>query len=328
MNPMPKDIPLINDRIKSGEVRVYTEMEVKEALDRGESMDALDADVVTMAFQSSMSGTSAMLLVPVTSRGVFTRAGSIWLNGLDGYPGPAPNERLGMVDTLIFADRRCRERPSYSGADLILDMLKDTRIQSRCLSIEGDLYDSSFFMRQLEFARLYVFNAFIPPTRWNPPFSEGDANAHVRAIRTGSKVLLNGAKGIVVGTGTRDTSGKKSLSLTADMHEMEADAPGIIEVAEGLPLANSIALALPVTGRDVMESIASYLGRLSRNDSGGAFHDTDLKMASRLKDLIRTGSFMLTESDFVLGEQMPGSVLAQDRPDEMPRASLQGQESR
>ena len=306
MNLMSRDVPLINARIKSGTARVYTEMEVKEALDRGESIESLDADVVTMAFQSSMSGTSAMLLVPVTARGVFTRAGSIHLNGLDGYPGPAPNERLGMVDTLVFADQRSLERPAYSGADLMLDMLQDRLILSSCRSVEGDVYESSFSVRSLEFARFYILNAFIPPSRWNPPFGENDANAHIRAIRTGSKVLVNGAAGIVIGTGTCDSPGRKSLSLTADMQEMDAGVLGEIEADEGLPLANSIALALPVTGRDVLEDIALYLEKLRPEESGRGISKTDMKMASLLKDLVREGNFMLTESDFVLGENIPG----------------------
>lgn len=306
MNFMPRDIPLINSRIKSGQARVYTELEVREALEQGKSFETLDADIVTMAFQSSMSGTSAMLLVPVTSRGVFTRAEAIWLNGLSGYPGPAPNERLGMVDTLVFADQQHPERPSYSGANLLVDMLQDNQIFARCLSVEGDTYESSFAMRGLEFARFYILNAFIPPSRWNPPFGEKNVNAHIRAIHTGSKVLVNGAMGIVIGTGTCDSPERKSLSLTADMQDMDADAIGEIEMDEGLPLANSIALALPVTGKDVMESIATYLRRLERDESGRGISAADERMSVRLKERIQEGGFMLTESDFVLGECLPG----------------------
>jgi hypothetical protein len=119
--------------------------------------------------------------------------------------------------------------------------------------------------------------------------------------------------GIVIGTGTCDSPEKKSLSFTADMQAMEADAIGEIEVDEGLPLANSIALALPITGKNVMESVAAYLRGLQRDESGRGISTTDEKMASRLKEMVQNGSFMLTESDFVLGESLPGPAFSAGR---------------
>ena len=114
-----KDVSSINDKIRDGSVKIFSDNDIQERLVMDSGFDFSDVDIVTMGLEGSISGSAMMLLVPVAERGAFTRAEKIWLNGIRGYPGPAPNERLGVVDSLVFSDQKLDNRSEdYSGAAL------------------------------------------------------------------------------------------------------------------------------------------------------------------------------------------------------------------
>ena len=260
-----KDVSLINERILAGKAAVFTERELEEA-----APALSDVDVVTLSCPTAVSGSSAMLVVPVAERGVFTRAARIWLNGVRGFPGPAPNERLGLVDTLFFADEHGKDA-DYSGARLLRDLVERKEIGVECVSVEGDTYAGAFTMDDVQFARMYVYNAFLPAA----------AGGFLAAIGSGSRMLLNGAQGMVIGCGTRGSTDAPSLSLTAEMFEMDAALIG----ENGA--TNSLALAVPVLDQAVLD------GLLAWPPDGGPG-------STRLKDLILAGDFLLTDTDMHL----------------------------
>ncbi len=293
-----QSISVINGKILAGEAKVYTEMELRDLMETGTDLMCLGVDLVTTAFRSSISGSAAMLLVPVTGRGIFTRAKKIWLNRVPGYPGPAPNERLGVVDTLIFTDQVCDDAEGdHTGAKLLVDVLNDDVIQVECLSVEGTTYHSSFSLKTLQFARMVTYNTFIPLSRINDGDDANGANEHLRTIRVGNKVLLNKASGIVVGCGTRGSSGKNSLSLSADMFEM--DPKCLVQTDGGVdsPVAHSVALTIPVLNVAVLESVTAYLGRMEPGENNRYFHESDEEMAAYLKELVLKREFMPADSD-------------------------------
>lgn len=150
MDDRGKEVSAINRKIAAGEAVVLTERELRTAAGNGGS-GMPEADVVVVACRADISGTSAMMVVPVAERGVFTRARKIWLNGVPGFPGPAPNERLGVVDTLVFADQQGKDG-NYHGADLLADVIGGKEIAVECLSVEGNTYHGSFTMDRIQFA--------------------------------------------------------------------------------------------------------------------------------------------------------------------------------
>ena len=161
MTNREKSISHINNKIKNGKATVLTDQELLKEVREGRSPKLPDIDIVTTSCQFPSSGMAAMLCVPVTGRGVFTRAQKIWLNGILGFPGPAPNERLGVVDTLIFADQPAGDpQADYNGAQLLLDIIDRKKIRVECISVEGGTYENSFTLDQVEFARMYVYNSF------------------------------------------------------------------------------------------------------------------------------------------------------------------------
>jgi uncharacterized protein (DUF39 family) len=280
MDDRGKEVSVINRKIAAGEAVVLTERELRTAAgDDGSGMP--EADVVVVACRADISGTSAMMVVPVAERGVFTRAQKIWLNGVPGFPGPAPNERLGVVDTLVFADQQGKDG-DYHGADLLADVIGGKEIAVECLSVEGNTYHGSFTMDRLQFARMYVYNSFLPAPA---------TDAISRTIGVGSRILLNGAEGIVVGRGTRSSAQKRSLSLSAEMYRM--DTPLVEATGPGVRAWNTVALAVPVVSEAVLRSLLAW----SRDRQGGP--ETDA--ADRLKGLIDRREFLLTVTDMGLG---------------------------
>ncbi|NLZ30595.1 MAG: methanogenesis marker 16 metalloprotein, partial [Methanomicrobiales archaeon] len=85
-----KTIADIDEKIRDGSAVVYTATEFKRLVREGVDISAADVDVVTTGTCGVMSGTTAVLSVPVTGPGVFERAEKAWLNGVPCMPGPCP----------------------------------------------------------------------------------------------------------------------------------------------------------------------------------------------------------------------------------------------
>jgi len=293
-----QSISVINSKILAGEAQVVTEMELRRGMESGKDPISRGVDVITTAFRSSISGSAAMLLVPVAGRGVFTRAKKIWLNGVPGHPGPAPNERLGVVDTLVFADEVSDETSQGPcGAKLFFDVLSNREISVECLAAEGDTYRSSFTLSGLQFARMFTYNTFIPTSRINNGTDANTMNEHLRTIRTGNKVLLNRAPGIVIGRGTHGSSSRAALSLAADMFEMEPIALQDEARSGDMRSTYSVALTIPVLDESVLASVAMYLGRMKPDMDNRYFAESDEDTAKYLQDLVLNKQFLITDSD-------------------------------
>lgn len=269
----------VNRRIADGTATVVT----LEELCRSAQDVAGSVDLVTLAFPTSISGSAAMLVVPVAGRGVFTRAEEIFVNRVRGHPGPAPNERLGVVDTLIFADEpESGSDTGYDGSTLFLDLIGGKRIEVECHSVEETVHRNEFDLAGLEFARFYVYNARLP---------EGADTLAIlgRSLVPGARIALNGTQGIVVGSGTRDRPGAMCLALAADIHGMDAT---LMENPGGRP-RHMVACALPV-------GEASDLGPLvewGRSSAAEPLHGAPAsKAAAQLKQMIRQNRFHVSET--------------------------------
>jgi len=294
-----KSITEINGKIEHGNVLVLTEGEFLKEIQKGNNLSLADIDVVTVARNASASGTAAMLCVPVADRGEFTRARKIWINGIPGFPGPAPNERLGLVDVQVFADQVSRNsQAGYNGADLFLDIIGRKEIQAECLSVEGDTFRNTFTLDDLEFARLYVYNYFFDLS--NSDKCPGDRIQHLNMIRQGSKILLNKTPGIVIGCGTRSTPDQKALSLAADMFEMDIESMKKSETDTEVSVTNSVALAIPILTQEVVTDLAACLMGKKPQETENSIQSSEEGMAGFLKQLIEKGEFKLISSDMYL----------------------------
>src|SRR5512137_2575295 len=99
---MMRTLAEINKRIENEEAIVLTAQEVCDLIKHDKESSLKDVDVVTTATRAIMSGTYAVLSFPVAESRSFVRAECAWINGVPASIGPCPNERLGIIDMMVF----------------------------------------------------------------------------------------------------------------------------------------------------------------------------------------------------------------------------------
>lgn len=276
-----KSISEINEKISRGEAVVFTADEFKRMVRGGEEIHADDVDVVTTATCAVMSGTAAILVVPVAERGAFERAEEAWLNGVPAFPGPCPNERLGVVDLIVYGTAHASR--SYGGGHLFRDLVEGKPVHVR-VRAGGRFFEREITMDEVPFARMFTtrsafknYAAFVNPkagtvktifsvTGLRGPLREatvsgsGEVNPlendpDMRTIGLATRVLVNGAVGYVVGEGTRSSRERPNISVVADMKGMKPEFMGGFVTSGGPECITSIAVPIPVLDEEVLEKL-------------------------------------------------------------------------
>ncbi len=311
-----KTIDEIQDKIGKKRAKVYTASEFKEMVRSGSRPDPDDVDIVTCGTFGVMSGTMAVFTIPVAPAGTFKRADAITLNGVPGIVGPCPNESLGLVDCIVYGPSR--RDMSYGGGHLFRDIVEGKPIDVAAVS-GGVTYRNRVTLSSMPFARMILTRGsfknytcfvngssepfctiFSGPEPLKGGLSEasvsgcGEINPlqndpHMDYLRPGSAVLLNGAPGMVIGTGTRSTPDKPNLSVEADMHMMRPEYMGGFRTSEGPECLTSVAAAIPMTGAHALE-LASVLDEdvklpLAEVSDRKPVHETDYGSVWRGGDL-------------------------------------------
>ncbi|MDW5550694.1 methanogenesis marker 16 metalloprotein [Methanosarcina sp.] len=276
-----KTIEEINEKIENKEAIILTAAELKSMVREGKNVTVDDVDVVTTGTFGVMSGTMAVMMVPVAEKCSFERADAIWLNGVPAQPGPCPNERLGVVDLVINGTAHANDL--YGGGHLFRDLVKGKTIDV-LVEAHGKHYENQVTLDDIEFARIITtrlafknYNALINPasptintifsvTGLTGPFTEttvsgcGEINplqndpSH-RSIGVGTRVLLNGAPGYIMGKGTRASPDKPNVSAYADMKDMDPTMMGGMKTAHGPECLTSLAVPIPVLDEDILSGL-------------------------------------------------------------------------
>lgn len=292
-NGQQKTIPEINERLRKGEAVVMTAMEFKREVRNGRRFRVRDVDVVTTATRGTMSGTSAMLVVPLSERAAGSRIERIWLNGVPCIPGTAPADEAGRAEIVVYGTAESRDfRGNYGGGHLLRNIVEGCTIEAEAVTEQGRAVNTSFTAGDLGFARLYSFrnafqnyNAFaniknhrsyrenrrsifacrpLPALKGMSFAGCGELNPlendpHGRVFRAGMKILVNKAPGIIVGYGTRSSPQRRNLSVTADMSGMDPEFMGGFRTSSGVEIINSIAVPVPVIDREVLNDLSRAL---------------------------------------------------------------------
>jgi putative methanogenesis marker 16 metalloprotein len=279
----------INQRLRRGEAVVMTAAELKAEVRGGRDLELADVDVVTTSTHGIMSGTSASLSLEVAPRGSFNRAASISLNGVPAFPGPAPNERAGQVDMVVYGTAHSSDPDrDYGGGSLFRDLLERKEVEVEVVTDTGKRLTALPTLDDFEFARMYnmrngyaSYTAFANLSQEDPvttifglrpmaPRTEmtaigvGELNPLANdpgmlTIGVGTRMLVNDAPGIVVGRGTRSTREHPNLSLVADMFEMRPRYVGGFATGAGMEVLNGIAVPIPVTDDRVLAQLCTAL---------------------------------------------------------------------
>lgn len=283
---MARSFSEIRAKVDRGEAIVLSAQEVREILDEGETLTLEDVDVVTSATRAVMSGTYAVLSFPVAKAGSFLRAKRAWLNGVPSEVGPCPNERLGILDLMVFGTAHSRDDTKYGGGHLFRDLVEGKDVRVDLETDSGNAFEVDVVLADMLQARLFGtrhtfknYSAFVNPGEeriatifhatlfdpcWNGASVSGCGHLNpvqndpfLETIGVGTRVLLNGAEGFVLGRGTRSSPEKPNLSGFADMHKMDPEYMGGFATSSGPECVTSWAVPIPVTSDRVLESVAS-----------------------------------------------------------------------
>ena len=279
-----RTISQINQRIEDGEANIYTAEEFKKLIKNDETPSFDEVDVVTCGTCGVMSGTAAILNFIVSDPGVFIRANEVYLNGVPAYAGPCPNEWLGSVDVILHGTAHSIYDESYGGGFLLKEILEGNPIDVRIESAEGKTIENTITRDDITRDQIIgARKAFKNYTAFTNPGSEevksifaavplegnlsgltfsgcGDLNPLQNdiphnVIKEGSKVLLNGAVGYVLGDGTRSSAEKPNLMLSADMGQMDPYYLGGFKTSQGGEVYDTVAIPIPVLSEEIYNNL-------------------------------------------------------------------------
>jgi len=275
----------IVEKLERKEAVVMTAEEVSRLVQAGEASRLTEVDVVTTATRAVMSGTYAVLSFPVAVPGSFLRARRAWINGIEAHVGPCPNESLGILDLMVFGTAHSSSRPNYGGGHLFRDLAAGKKALVEVETDSVRTIEAEVGLNEMPFARLFGsrhafknYSAFVNAGRepvvsifhrlaFAPQCAEATFSGcglinplkndpFLESIGIGSRIILNGAEGYVIGTGTRSSREKPNLSGFADMHQMNPELMGGFVTSAGPECICSWAIAIPVVSRSILTEMA------------------------------------------------------------------------
>ena len=275
----------ILSKVENKEAVVMTALEVSDLIESGESSRLCEVDVVTTATRAVMSGTYAVLSFTVAKPASFLRAKRVWINGITAQVGPCPNENLGILDLIVLGTAHSQDRLNYGGGHLFRDLVERTRVVVEVETDDGRSLQAEVGLDEMPHARLFgsrhafknysafvnagaeriktIFHSrgFAPHSREATFSGCGQINPIkndplLESIGMGTRILMNGAEGFVLGTGTRSSKERPNLSGFADMHQMDAEQMGGFVTSAGPECICSWAVPIPVISKTILAEIA------------------------------------------------------------------------
>jgi len=291
---------------------VVTVDELKRMIRNNEEDRIEEIDIVTTATCGVMSGTMAVLHIPIAEPGTFRKGEKVYLNGIEGYIGPCPNEYLGSVDVVVHGTNYVGD---YGGGFLFKDLVAGREIEvlvesggrtyRRILTLD-DIPTARMIGTRMAFKNYLAFTNLgeVPVKtifhrrmmrRGEASFSGcGELNplqnmhCNERDL-IGKRVLLNGAEGVILGYGTRSSKGKENLMVSADMHNMDSYYLGGFITSGGVEVFNTLAVPVEVNERnkeflktldeDIPLPLVNVVGRktIGVGDYGQVWRGADLR---------------------------------------------------
>ncbi len=277
-----RTIAEITDKLERGAGVIMTAEELCNGVRNGENVGFDEVDVVTSATCGVMSGTFAVFSFQVAERDEFERASKVFLNGVPAFVGPCPNERLGIVDMIVYGPSRRDNR--YGGGHLFRALVAHEEIEVVVETVEGRRIHTTTTLDEIPFARLCsTRNAFknyfafvnAHENEVTSIFSVGrfkgackeltfsgcgelnplEKDPFLETIGVGTKILMNGTEGFVIGEGTRSSAEKPNLMGIADMHGMLPEYLGGFRTSAGPEIWTSWAVPIPIVNEHVLETV-------------------------------------------------------------------------
>ena len=292
-----RKISEINKKIEQGNAVILTMQEFIDRIEDGEKIKFEDIDVVTTATKGLMSGIMGIFSFRLSPPKTLRKFTDISINGISAFPGPCPNEYLGIADLIVYGTAQSKTKKLYCGGSLFRELVEGKYVEILAKSSEGELVETSMSLKDMQFAKLlgtrqaiknynamincenYPVNTIFSSLPFEPnksqltfsgcgalnPF-QNDPEFNVFGV--GTPLLVNGSKGYMIGPGTRNYIEKPNMMTIAPFLDMQPEYMGAFKTSYGLEPCCSIAIPIPILNERVFNNLA-------RSD-----RDVDLKILS------------------------------------------------
>ncbi len=299
--PNKRKLSEIRNKISSGTANVITVQEFITRINEGEHIKFEDVDVITTATKGLMSGIMGVFSFRLSPPKTLRKFTEISINGIPSFPGPCPNEYLGIADLIVYGTSQSQTRENYCGGSLFRELVEGKSIEILARSSEGEKVEKELTLEDMQYAKLMGtrqaiknYNAMLncesyqvdtifsclpfEPNKSELTFSGCGAlnpfqnDPEFQSFGVGTPLLVNGAIGYLMGPGTRNYIEKPNMMTIAPMLQMSPEYMGAFKTSYGLEPICSIAVPIPIlservfnyvvkSDKDVKLKILSLVGR-------------------------------------------------------------------
>jgi putative methanogenesis marker 16 metalloprotein len=230
---------------------------------------------------SGIMGIFSFRLSPPKTIRKFT---DVSMNGITCFPGPCPNEYLGIVDLIVYGTAQSKTIENYCGGSLFRDLVEGKPINIVGKSIEGENLEKQMTLGEMQFAKLMGtrqaiknYNAMIncesyqvetifsclpfKPNKTELTFSGCGAlnpfqnDPEFESFGVGSPILVNGNIGYLVGPGTRNYVAKPNMMTLTPFSGMKPEFMGAFKTSYGLEPICSLAIPIPILNEKIFKNL-------------------------------------------------------------------------
>ncbi|MHA2288778.1 MAG: methanogenesis marker 16 metalloprotein [Promethearchaeota archaeon] len=282
--PNKRKLSEIRSKIRKGTVNVVTIQEFITRISDGEYVKFEDVDVITTATKGLMSGILGLFSFRLSPPKTLRKFTEISINGIPAFPGPCPNEYLGIADLIVYGTAQSKSINNYCGGSLFRDLVEGKYIEVLAKSSEGEKIEKELGLEDMQYAKLMGtrqaiknYNAMLncesypvdtifsclpfEPNKSELTFSGCGAlnpfqnDPEFQSFGVGSPLLVNGAIGYLMGPGTRNYIEKPNMMTIAPMNQMSPEFMGAFKTSYGLEPICSIAVPIPILSERVFKNI-------------------------------------------------------------------------
>ena len=282
--PNKRKLSEIRNKISSGTANVITVQEFITQINTGEHITFEDVDVITTATKGLMSGIMGVFSFRLSPPKTLRKFTEISINGIPAFPGPCPNEYLGIADLIVYGTAQSQTREQYCGGSLFRELVEGKPVEILAKSSEGEKVEKELTLTDMQYAKLMGtrqaiknYNAMLncesypidtifsclpfEPNKSELTFSGCGAlnpfqnDPEFQSIGVGTPLLVNGAIGYLMGPGTRNYVEKPNMMTIAPMIQMSPEYMGAFKTSYGLEPICSIAVPIPILSERVFNNI-------------------------------------------------------------------------
>ena len=282
--PNKRKLSEIRNKISSGTANVLTVQEFITQINNGEHIKFEDVDVITTATKGLMSGIMGVFSFRLSPPKTLRKFTEISINGIPAFPGPCPNEYLGIADLIVYGTAQSQIREQYCGGSLFRDLVEGKPVEILAKSSEGEKVEKELTLEDMQYAKLMGtrqaiknYNAMLncesyqvdtifsclpfEPNKSELTFSGCGAlnpfqnDPDFQSFGVGTPLLVNGAIGYLMGPGTRNYVEKPNMMTIAPMIQMSPEYMGAFKTSYGLEPICSIAVPIPILNERVFNNI-------------------------------------------------------------------------